>query len=99
MNACLESHFPEDVLEGYAMGKLCREESVLVEEHLLICSACQTSLAAAEEYIQVVRAAEAALAHLPPARINAQSAWTLAAAAMVFIAVAPVLVRAAVTLA
>jgi anti-sigma factor ChrR (cupin superfamily) len=99
MNYCLGSHFPEDVLERYAMGKLSRQECVPLEEHLLICPACQTSLAAAEEYTQVVRAAIAALAPHPPARIHPQSAWALRAAATVCMAAAPLLVRTALTLA
>ena len=57
MNFCLELHFPDDVLERYAMGRLSGVDSVPLEEHLLICTACQTNLLAVEEYILVVRVA------------------------------------------
>jgi hypothetical protein len=60
MNFCPELHYPEDVLERYAMGKLSGVDYVPLEEHLLICTACQTDLLALEEYILVARAALAA---------------------------------------
>ena len=60
MNFCLELHYPDDILERYAMGRLSTLECVPLEEHLLICRACQTKLLAVEEYIAVVRAALAA---------------------------------------
>ena len=60
MNFCLELHYPDDALERYAMGKLSGVDSISLEEHLLVCTACQTSLLAVEEYILVFRAALAA---------------------------------------
>ena len=60
MNSCLELHYPDDVLERCAMGGLSSLDYVPLEEHLLICTACQTKLLAVEEYIAVVRAALAA---------------------------------------
>jgi predicted anti-sigma-YlaC factor YlaD len=65
MNSCLELHYPDDVLERYAMGNLSALECVPIEEHLLMCTACQTNLLAVEEYILVTRAA---LAPVPPRR-------------------------------
>ena len=86
MNVTLEGHVPEDSLEAYAMGMLSSEECVLIEEHLLICPTCQRDLEAVDDYIQVARAAIAALAPQPPARIGPQSAWVLRAAAFVLAA-------------
>src|ERR1700676_5278879 len=60
VNFCLELHYPDDVLERYAMGRLSSLECVPLDEHLLICTACQTNLLAVEEYILVARAALAA---------------------------------------
>ena len=60
MNLCLELHYPDDVLERYAMGKLSALDYVPLEEHLLICTSCQTNLLAVEDYIQIARAALAA---------------------------------------
>jgi len=86
MNVTFEGHVPEDSLEAYAMGRLSGEECVLIEEHLLICPTCQRDLEAVDDYIQVTRAAIAALAPQPPARIGPQSAWALRAAALVLAA-------------
>ena len=83
MNVTFEGHVPEDSLETYAMGKLSSEECALIEEHLLICPTCQRDLEAVDDYIQVARAAIAALAPRPPARIGPQPAWALRAAAFV----------------
>jgi uncharacterized CHY-type Zn-finger protein len=57
MNTDFTRHFPEDVLEKYAMGKLSDEENAPVEEHLLICGICQQVLSKLDEYLDVVRAA------------------------------------------
>ena len=56
----LELHYPDDVLERYAMGKLSALDYVPLEQHLLICTACQTKLLAVEDYILIARAALAA---------------------------------------
>jgi len=91
MNVTLEGHVPEEGLEAYAMGMLSGEECVLIEEHLLICPTCQRDLEAVDDYIQVARAAIAALAPQPPARIGPQTAWMLRAAAGIFITAAWIL--------
>jgi hypothetical protein len=51
--------FTAEVWEEYAMGMRSEEDCASLEEHLLICSACQDLLAAADEYIQVVKVASA----------------------------------------
>ena len=51
------NHIDEETLERYALGRLGEEEAAPVEEHLLICHSCQDRLAAADEYIRIVRAA------------------------------------------
>ena len=77
MNICFESHFPDDVLEKYAMGTLFNLDFCPLEEHLLLCAACQTRLTEIEEYILVLRAALTELATHPHARFSAQSALAL----------------------
>ena len=57
MNASFDRHFPDDAWEKYALGMLSEGECGPMEEHLLICSPCQDSLAEADEYIRVVKAA------------------------------------------
>jgi hypothetical protein len=59
MNTGFVSHVPEDVLEKYAMGMLPDQACDPVEEHLLLCLACQSRLEAVDEYIQVIKTAMA----------------------------------------
>ena len=77
MNICFESHFPDDVLEKYAMGTLSNLDYGPLEEHLLLCTTCQTRLAEVEEFVLVIRVALAQLALNPHARFSAQSAFAL----------------------
>ena len=51
MNTRCESHFPDDLLENYAMGKLFTPHCGPLEEHLLLCRVCQTRLMKAEEFV------------------------------------------------
>lgn len=53
MNTGFLSHIPEDMLEKYVLGTL--------DEHLLICPACQTNLQTLDEYFAVMKAATAAV--------------------------------------
>ena len=60
-------HVSEHDLELYAMRTLPAPESELLEEHLLICSACRDRLTAADEYVTAMKAA--ALAKARAARV------------------------------
>ena len=62
----LHSHAPEEVLESYVMGKLSEEETAPLEEHLLICPACQNRLEETEQFVHAVRAAAVELRQEPP---------------------------------
>lgn len=57
------AHIDEDVLEQYAMGQLDPDSAQLatVEEHLLICSACQQSLQELERFLAALRHADESL--------------------------------------
>ncbi len=77
MNTCFESHFPDEVFEKYVMGKLASLDYGPLEEHLLLCSTCQTRLNQVEEFVLVIRAALTRLASNPHARFSAQSAYAL----------------------
>jgi Putative zinc-finger len=57
MNASFDHHFSEAVWEEYAMGMQSEEDCQSLEEHLLICPACQDLLAEADDYIQIAKAA------------------------------------------
>jgi len=50
-------HIPEDSLEQYATGALSEPEVGPLEEHLLICAACQDRLQATDDYVVAMRAA------------------------------------------
>jgi hypothetical protein len=56
MNAGFD-HFPAEIWEAYSLGMLSEKDCVPVEEHLLICLACQRLLEEADEYIRVAKAA------------------------------------------
>jgi hypothetical protein len=60
MNASFDRHFTEQILEEYALGMQSEEVCTPLEEHLLICPACQDQLAEADEYIRIVKAASGA---------------------------------------
>lgn len=57
MNASFDQHFSAEVLEKYALGMLPEEDCKPLEEHLLICPACQDLLAESDEYIRVSKTA------------------------------------------
>ena len=63
-------HFPDDLLESYAMGKLSDQESEPVEEHLLLCSVCQERLGELDDFVQAIKTALADPAHTPPAKLT-----------------------------
>jgi hypothetical protein len=77
MNTCCESHFPDDLLERYAMGQLFSPHCGPLEEHLLLCQDCQTRLTKVEEFVLVVGTGMAELALQPFVRFSAQSALAL----------------------
>jgi len=54
-------HITEDVLEAYAMGMLPDEGCAPLEEHLLICSDCQTRLDVADAFIRIFKIAASLL--------------------------------------
>jgi len=70
MNTGWSDHISADALEAYAMGKLSLNESVPLEEHLLICSQCQTRLEQTDEYIQVIQAAASDLSRRPASNLR-----------------------------
>ena len=51
------THPTDEALEQYALGQLPDSEAASVEEHLLICTACQDRLREADEYVAAIRAA------------------------------------------
>ncbi len=61
MNTGFLSHIPEDMLEKYVLGRLPQANLATLDEHLLICPACQTNLQTLDEYFAVMKAATAAV--------------------------------------
>lgn len=52
-----ESHIEPEKLELYAMGRMSEEQSVQVEEHLLLCADCQDQLQEFDDFLQALRQA------------------------------------------
>jgi hypothetical protein len=50
-----ESHINEEILDRYALGALPQSEAAAVEEHVLVCEACQARLRHADEFVAVFR--------------------------------------------
>ncbi len=55
-------HVSEEVLEKYSMNRLSPQETESVEEHLLVCPACQDKLDETDVFIKATRRAAARLA-------------------------------------
>jgi hypothetical protein len=59
MNTGFFCHISEETLETYALGRVLDAQFEPLDEHLLLCPACQIRLEELEEYIEVMRAATA----------------------------------------
>jgi len=68
-------HPTEDLLEEYVFGRLQEPALYTLEDHLLICSSCQSTLAEVEDYIRVAKTALAELQQARPAPAAALPAW------------------------
>ena len=53
----LTTHFDEDVIEAYALGRLPQNEADGFEEHLLVCSVCQERLERTDSFVRAFRVA------------------------------------------
>jgi hypothetical protein len=53
----LTTHIDEDVLELYSLGRLAETQSSGLEEHLLICRACQERLEQTDDFVRAFRMA------------------------------------------
>jgi hypothetical protein len=53
----LTNHIDEDVLELYSLGRLAETQSSGLEEHLLICRACQERLEQTDDFVRAFRMA------------------------------------------
>jgi anti-sigma factor RsiW len=57
MAAQCDAHIAEDTLEAYSLGLLSEDELGPVEEHLLVCPACQERLRVADAFVATIRQA------------------------------------------
>ncbi len=60
----VQEHPSSDVFEEYAFQRLSEADTDAVEEHVLVCPECQTSLAATDEYILLMKRATAQIESL-----------------------------------
>ena len=58
----LSSHIEEEVLEAYSLGRIADREAAGLEEHLLLCSACQERLEQTDDFVRAFRVAVHGLA-------------------------------------
>jgi hypothetical protein len=68
-------HPTEDLLEQYFFGRLPEPDLSPFEDHLLICSSCQSTLAELEDYIRAAKTALAELQHASTAPAALPPAW------------------------
>jgi anti-sigma factor RsiW len=59
------AHIPDDQIDRYAAGNLLAALEIPVEEHLLICSACQSKLVTADEFSKLFRLAVSEIGPTP----------------------------------
>src|SRR5713226_1155979 len=50
-------HPTEDLLEEYGFGRVCDPTLAVLEEHLLVCAACQTKLEELDKYAAFMKTA------------------------------------------
>lgn len=81
------AHLPEGLLEEYAFNRLGEEKLARVEEHLLVCPACQDKLREVDEYIRLMKRA-ARNVQRPSPRWGKKLWWPAAAAVASMAAVA-----------
>ncbi len=63
-----EMHVSDELLELYALGRLPEDQVAPLEEHLLVCPACQDRLAETDAYVEAARQAAHNFMMLPPSR-------------------------------
>jgi hypothetical protein len=68
-------HLTTDTLEEYAFNRLSEAEAEALEEHLLVCAACQASLAEIDEYIFLMKEATAAYQPATSAKGGKRNVW------------------------
>jgi hypothetical protein len=68
-------HLTTDTLEEYAFDRLSEAEVEALEEHLLVCPACQVSLAEVDEYIFLMKEATAAYQPATSPKGGAKTVW------------------------
>jgi predicted anti-sigma-YlaC factor YlaD len=68
------SHPSEDEWEEYAFGRLRESRAAHLEEHLLACTSCQSTLERVDQMIHSLRAAQPQAIH-PPTAIPFQERW------------------------
>jgi putative zinc finger protein len=71
IHPAFHSHPTEEMLEEYAFDRLPETETAVLEEHILVCEACQRELARVDEFILLIK--EAAATFHPPSRFRV--AW------------------------
>jgi hypothetical protein len=70
----IQGHPTTDAFEEYAFKRLSEAETEALEEHILVCPECQTSLGEVDEYILLMKQATASY-ELRPEPLTAPARW------------------------
>ena len=68
-------HPTEDLLDEYVLGRLEEPARSILEDHLLTCSSCQSSLAELDNYIRAMKTALVEFQQARPASGSAPPVW------------------------
>ena len=83
-------HLTEDALEVYSLGRLLAEEDLsILEEHLLVCSYCQTRLHKIDQFVQAASDGAKAFAEASIKKKSRRLLTLSIAAAVAFLGVIP----------
>jgi hypothetical protein len=85
IHPAFHSHPTEEMLEEYAFERLPETETAVLEEHILLCEACQNELAGVDEFILRMKEATAAFRPQPRFRVawaRLEQPWVRAAVVM-----------------
>ena len=68
----INDHLSDDILEMYSMGRLAEDQAAPIEDHLLVCPACQAKLTETDEFVQLIKKGAAN----PPAPRRSMFSWS-----------------------
>jgi anti-sigma factor RsiW len=68
ISLAFQEHPDDDIWEEYAFGRLGHHQEATVEEHLLVCEHCRSTLTETDQWVRGMKAATAGFLENPPKR-------------------------------